>query len=805
MITQLLTGEDTRFLAQQPEYETDIMVGQMTTLMQNITDLQNDTDDKVAQLQNQSWFKRMTNTLFGKNKVTKHEIQKNNDKVVTYISQSVAQLYNMNLINERAICSLGNRMNEVYMQVVESNQEMLNMKGQISQIMAVQQQTMEALGAFVNKLNEKIESVDNFHMLISEIQNGMYNDSSKLYNLCSILSQLDKRQMNDNRKMNLLIDTMKNKAGIITSDKITVLKCLQEIVALPQEKIGLIYLELCNFRNSFPAGLFADMIENYHFLSKMEKMSKKKEVIIQRVLDKYDLDSDALFSIEDISESFFENKQACLVDINNLQIEKNSANDNNTSSGNSDDELEPWSEELFDEKLEELEDDDEGLFNFLKPYAEQGIPEAMYWFADYYEETDSKKFIDYLTRAAEAGFSEAQCDLGKEYYYGNNVSENENKAFNLFKKSAENGNSDGQFWTGICYYEGYGVRKNIDEAIKWLTKSAEQEDTEAMGILGNCFVEKKNFKKAIEWYKTGAEKYNDGYCQNSLGLRYYNGEGVKQSYSDAFFYFKRAAENGDSSGENNLGYCYMNGYGTSKNLESARYWLEKAVEDGFESAQESLDELDSYYDDYDSSNKTAESLRYWADNGDLDAMEDLGYALYFGELDDNFGVDGIEQDYNEAVKWFEKAANAGMMYSQKMFGDMCYNGEGVQQNYQRAMKWYKKAAEQGSGWACFQLYVMYFNGQGCSKNEDIGIEYYYKACNYLNDGKEICPDCGSSDYSLEEVSSGAGKGAAVGAGAGAMFGLIGMAVGAAAGALINNSTTTNCRCNNCGYQWEKIM
>lgn len=65
------------------------------------------------------------------------------------------------------------------------------------------------------------------------------------------------------------------------------------------------------------------MIENYHFLSKMEKMSKKKEVIIQRVLDKYDLDSDAPFSIEDISESFFENKQACLVDISNIQISMN--------------------------------------------------------------------------------------------------------------------------------------------------------------------------------------------------------------------------------------------------------------------------------------------------------------------------------------------------------------------------------------------------------------------------------------------------------------------------------------------------
>ena len=319
MNTQLLTGEDTRFLAQQPEYEVDIMVGQMTTLMQNITDLQNDTDDKVAQLQNQGWFKRMTNTLFGRNKATKQEIQKNNDKVMTYISQSVAQLYQMNLINERVICSLGNRMNEVYLQVTEMNQEMLTMKGQISQLMAVQQQTMEALGAFVNKLNEKIESVDNFHMMISEIQNGMYNDSSKLYNLCSILSQLDKRQMEDNRKMALLKDSME-KAGIITEDEITVQECLKEIVALPQEKIGLIYLELCNFRNSFPANLFADMIENYHFLSKMEKMSKKKEVLIQRVLDQYELDPDAAFSIADISESFFENKQECLVNINNLQI-----------------------------------------------------------------------------------------------------------------------------------------------------------------------------------------------------------------------------------------------------------------------------------------------------------------------------------------------------------------------------------------------------------------------------------------------------------------------------------------------------
>ena len=453
MNTQLLTGEDTRFLAQQPEYEVDIMVGQMTTLMQNITDLQNDTDDKVAQLQNQGWFKRMTNTLFGRNKATKQEIQKNNDKVMTYISQSVAQLYQMNLINERVICSLGNRMNEVYLQVTEMNQEMLTMKGQISQLMAVQQQTMEALGAFVNKLNEKIESVDNFHMMISEIQNGMYNDSSKLYNLCSILSQLDKRQMENNRKMALLKDSME-KAGIITEDEITVQECLKEIVALPQEKIGLIYLELCNFRNSFPANLFADMIENYHFLSKMEKMSKKKEVLIQRVLEQYELDPDAAFSIADISESFFENKQECLVNINNLQIGVNDTSEDEEAAN-------IWQE--YDE-AEEIGINYNSLSaDELIALANNGDVYAMDTLGAAYEFGEDKEVIGVL--GIEKDFEEA---------------------VKWYRKAAEQGFDIAQDSLGNCYYLGHGVDEDYVKAVKWYRKAAEQGLCTAQDSLGDC-------------------------------------------------------------------------------------------------------------------------------------------------------------------------------------------------------------------------------------------------------------------------------------------------------------------------------
>lgn len=779
MQTLLLTGDDMRFLAQQPEYEVNTMLGQMTTLMQNITSLQNDSDDKVKQLENQNWFKRMTSNLLGKNKATRQEIQKNSGKMVEYISQSVAQLYNMNLINERVISSLGNRMNEVYVQVVESNQEMLNMKGQISEIMQIQQQTIEAMGAFVNKLNEKIESVDNFHMLISEIQNGIYNDSSKLYNLCSILSQLDKRQMDDNRKMNLLNDTM-IKSNIITQDEFSVLQCLQEIVALPQEKVGLIYLELCNFRNSFPADMFADMIENYHFLSKMEKMSKKKETLIQNVIDKYELDADATFSIADISESFFENKQASFVCVDNIKISANEAKNNNAenvtvSASTSSKVNEPWDLDKAEKIISEFEknDEPEKVYNYLLPYAEQGV-------------------------------AAAQRLLGMCYEFGEGIDEDENKAFEWYKKAAEQGFDYGEYEVGRCFYFGFGVKKDIHKALEWFKRAFIQNLIESIYYIGECYIELNNFTEALKWYRKGAEK-NDTNCQNAIGVRYFNGEGVKKSNPDAFFWFRRAAENGNALGERNLGYCYMNGFGTSKNLDEAERWLRKAVEDGDESAQELLDELGVAENGYDSSNKTEASLRYWAENGDLDAMEDLGYALYYGEHDDDFGVDGIEEDKYKAALYLEKAAKSGMKYSQYKFANMCYYGEGVAQNYQRALKWYKKAAEQGNGWACFSLYKMYSDGLGCSEDSDIAWDYYCKACDILNDGDEICPSCGSSDYYLEETSTGIGKGAAAGAAAGAIFGLIGAAAGAAAGAIINHSTITKCTCNDCNSQWKKIF
>ncbi len=65
----------------------------------------------------------------------------------------------------------------------------------------------------------------------------------------------------------------------------------------------------------------------------------------------------------------------------------------------------------------------------------------------------------------------------------------------------------------------------------------------------------------------------------------------------------------------------------------------------------------------------------------------MGFAYYRG--------DGVGQSYEEAVKWFRKAADQGNATAQYALGNAYRDGNGVPQDEEEAKKWYRKAAEQG--------------------------------------------------------------------------------------------------------------
>ncbi|MFV7790166.1 tetratricopeptide repeat protein [Aliarcobacter lanthieri] len=82
-----------------------------------------------------------------------------------------------------------------------------------------------------------------------------------------------------------------------------------------------------------------------------------------------------------------------------------------------------------------------------------------------------------------------------------------------------------------------------------------------------------------------------------------------------------------------------------------------------------------------------------AQEGDMKSQNNLGtmYAKGFG----------IEQDFEKAVFWWEKAANQGDVIAQNNLGFIYYNGENnIEQDYQKSKHWLKKACENGSEISC---------------------------------------------------------------------------------------------------------
>ncbi|MEZ7685893.1 tetratricopeptide repeat protein, partial [Neisseria flavescens] len=66
----------------------------------------------------------------------------------------------------------------------------------------------------------------------------------------------------------------------------------------------------------------------------------------------------------------------------------------------------------------------------------------------------------------------------------------------------------------------------------------------------------------------------------NLGLMYANGQGVRQDYTQAVQWCRRAAEQGHAGAQFNLGVMYAEGRGVRQDLALAQEWFGKACQNG---------------------------------------------------------------------------------------------------------------------------------------------------------------------------------------------------------------------------------
>ena len=85
------------------------------------------------------------------------------------------------------------------------------------------------------------------------------------------------------------------------------------------------------------------------------------------------------------------------------------------------------------------------------------------------------------------------------------------------------------------------------------------------------------------------------------------------------------------------------------------------------------------------------------------------------------GAKGINRDYLEARRWFEKAAEGGSVEAQYNLGLMYQLGKGMPIQLEKAAHWFLKAAKNGHLNAQLEMARAYHGGIGVQKSDEDGL------------------------------------------------------------------------------------
>lgn len=99
------------------------------------------------------------------------------------------------------------------------------------------------------------------------------------------------------------------------------------------------------------------------------------------------------------------------------------------------------------------------------------------------------------------------------------------------------------------------------------------------------------------------------------------------------------------------------------------------------------------------------------------SQERLGMAYLLGR--------GVPENKEQAVYWFQKAAEQGSSTAANELGYLYASGTGVAQNYELALGWYQQAADAGIPSAKYNLGLLYAYGLGTAVDK-AKADYYFQ-------------------------------------------------------------------------------
>ncbi len=186
--------------------------------------------------------------------------------------------------------------------------------------------------------------------------------------------------------------------------------------------------------------------------------------------------------------------------------------------------------------------------------------------------------VSWLTRASDAGRTDAMRALSDLYRMGDGVKASSKESENLLKKASQSFDAEATKRLGDSLFE-----RDAKKALKHYEAAAAAGHIEAAYIAGVMYAENFDIRpdgdKSAQYLRQAADGGHPA-AMADYGLRVYQGYGASQSEAEAAEWFRKAAEAGDAEGQFLYAFTLAKGEGVAQDFEGAYYWVLKSGESG---------------------------------------------------------------------------------------------------------------------------------------------------------------------------------------------------------------------------------
>lgn len=197
-------------------------------------------------------------------------------------------------------------------------------------------------------------------------------------------------------------------------------------------------------------------------------------------------------------------------------------------------------------------------------------------------------------------------------------------------------------------------------------------------------------------------------AQYKLGLFYYDGYLVENSYKESFKYFKMAAKQGHAKAQYSVGCFFNNGIYVKEDYDEAGKWNHISAEQGFAPAQNDYGIFCTGNTNY----KPYEAYNWFTKAAEQD------YALAQYNLAKCYVYSiGVQSDIDEAIYWMERSSNNDYNVATYQLASVYVNVEEYRDIIE-AVELLKSLADEDFAPALYDLGLCYLNNIGY-----VGIDY----------------------------------------------------------------------------------